>query len=456
MSQADIKLLDDVGDAWTRLTNRVQIAGATMLAAAFRTIDALRELKLSLNLGGAAGTGALIGGIADRPGRAGLTQSLEDSLQKGAITPFEAASGKAGKKDTAAEDFIASLKKQADALRVSIKEVTAGAAAAKDYGIELEFAAFKSKLLADNKPIPPDLARQFLAAKNALAELTKELAAAKRESDAVADIAKAFDQDLGEMAVASEQAAREVLKLKDAYDELQKATEKMRLTDLSAALDQDSEEFGRMGEEAARFSEKFRGENFEKDWQAIESVIRSATSAISTAFNGVIQGTQSVGEAFRNMGQSILLSMAAAINEILIVKPLIEGLKQSLQGSSSESSGTGGIFSSILGAIGSALSGALSGSYRASPIFAPIATATGGIFSRPTLRLIGEAGPEAVVPLSKMRGMGGEKQQKPTVIINGNIIPNPGVSREQVVQIVMKDFDNRGPLTHALENRRMR
>jgi hypothetical protein len=33
--------------------------------------------------------------------------------------------------------------------------------------------------------------------------------------------------------------------------------------------------------------------------------------------------------------------------------------------------------------------------------------ADGGIVNRPTLALIGEAGPEAVVPLSKMGGMGG-------------------------------------------------
>jgi len=33
--------------------------------------------------------------------------------------------------------------------------------------------------------------------------------------------------------------------------------------------------------------------------------------------------------------------------------------------------------------------------------------AKGGIVTRPTLAMIGEAGPEAVVPLSKMGGMGG-------------------------------------------------
>jgi SLT domain-containing protein len=41
--------------------------------------------------------------------------------------------------------------------------------------------------------------------------------------------------------------------------------------------------------------------------------------------------------------------------------------------------------------------------------------ATGGIVTSPTFALIGEAGPEAVIPLSKMGGMGGGI----TVNVNG-------------------------------------
>jgi SLT domain-containing protein len=43
------------------------------------------------------------------------------------------------------------------------------------------------------------------------------------------------------------------------------------------------------------------------------------------------------------------------------------------------------------------------------------AMATGGIVTSPTLALIGEAGPEAVIPLSKMGGMGGGV----TINVNG-------------------------------------
>jgi SLT domain-containing protein len=43
------------------------------------------------------------------------------------------------------------------------------------------------------------------------------------------------------------------------------------------------------------------------------------------------------------------------------------------------------------------------------------AMATGGIVTSPTMALIGEAGPEAVIPLSKMGGMGGGV----TINVNG-------------------------------------
>ena len=45
--------------------------------------------------------------------------------------------------------------------------------------------------------------------------------------------------------------------------------------------------------------------------------------------------------------------------------------------------------------------------YNSSGNIVPGAYAMGGIFTRPTLGIIGEAGPEAVIPLSKMGGMGG-------------------------------------------------
>jgi tape measure domain-containing protein len=55
----------------------------------------------------------------------------------------------------------------------------------------------------------------------------------------------------------------------------------------------------------------------------------------------------------------------------------------------------------------------------------PIPFANGGIVTRPTLGLVGEAGPEAIIPLSKMSGMGGGI----TVNIYGDVSGNEVVEK---------------------------
>jgi SLT domain-containing protein len=63
------------------------------------------------------------------------------------------------------------------------------------------------------------------------------------------------------------------------------------------------------------------------------------------------------------------------------------------------------------------------------------AMATGGIVTSPTFALIGEAGPEAVIPLSKMGGMGGG------MIINVN-----GGDPQAVVDALRRWNRSNGPL----------
>jgi hypothetical protein len=54
--------------------------------------------------------------------------------------------------------------------------------------------------------------------------------------------------------------------------------------------------------------------------------------------------------------------------------------------------------------------------------------AEGGIVTGPTLAMIGEAGPEAVVPLSKMGGMGGGI----TVNVNGGLATSAEIGQAVV------------------------
>jgi succinyl-CoA synthetase beta subunit len=59
--------------------------------------------------------------------------------------------------------------------------------------------------------------------------------------------------------------------------------------------------------------------------------------------------------------------------------------------------------------------------------------AAGGIVTSPTLAMIGEAGPEAVIPLSKMGGMGGGV----TVNVNGGISTS-----QEISQAIVKALQN--------------
>lgn len=65
--------------------------------------------------------------------------------------------------------------------------------------------------------------------------------------------------------------------------------------------------------------------------------------------------------------------------------------------------------------------------------------ADGGFVTRPTLALIGEAGPEAVYPLSALRNQGGPNGAQPIVVnINGGIFPADQSAIKQIGDILAK------------------
>ena len=76
--------------------------------------------------------------------------------------------------------------------------------------------------------------------------------------------------------------------------------------------------------------------------------------------------------------------------------------------------------------------------------------AEGGIVTKPTMALIGEAGPEAVVPLGKNRTWGDVEVNMPTTI---SINVQPGTSREiaeNIVQMVTEQLKRKTPETLAM------
>jgi len=54
----------------------------------------------------------------------------------------------------------------------------------------------------------------------------------------------------------------------------------------------------------------------------------------------------------------------------------------------------------------------------------PPAMAAGGVVTRPTVALVGEAGPEAIIPLAKLGGMRGPSEQTINIMLDGRLIAN--------------------------------
>ena len=106
------------------------------------------------------------------------------------------------------------------------------------------------------------------------------------------------------------------------------------------------------------------------------------TSAFTDLGNALLQG-QSFGEALGNVFKKLAADIAAAALKALVFRAILTGLTGG--GSLAVSSGTGiGGFGEIFGR------------------FLGLRMASGGVTQGPTAALIGEAGPEAVLPLDKL------------------------------------------------------
>jgi hypothetical protein len=68
--------------------------------------------------------------------------------------------------------------------------------------------------------------------------------------------------------------------------------------------------------------------------------------------------------------------------------------------------------------------------------------ANGGIVTSPTLGIIGEAGPEAVIPLDRMGGMGGGMN----ITVNAGLVSTPDQIGQEIIQAIQKAQRRSGPV----------
>jgi|GEM_PF-4232473 len=135
------------------------------------------------------------------------------------------------------------------------------------------------------------------------------------------------------------------------------------------------------------------------------TLVTTTSSAFTQFFETVIAGTEKTSDAFRAMGRSIISSLLqVAQNEVV-----------------SE------LWGLVFGAIKTVAGGVFAGG--ATPM------AEGGIVTRPTYGLVGEAGPEAVIPLSKVGagGFGGTVNQQI------NIYSQPGQDEQAIAEMAANE-----------------
>jgi hypothetical protein len=370
ISDEDIETIDNFGDAWGRLSEKFKVFAAGNLA---QTINDLEKMIQLATLGYLKFkqffASSFFGNKAD------IQAEIDELLSPQSHTPVTEQAKFKPPVDTAAikkltdelNSFIAGLQKQADALRVNITEMGGGGQAAKALGLDLEFAAFKAKLLADNLKVPADAEKRFNQLKTTILALNVELAKTKTileriaidEADAAegraaqekAGLAPFKAQDENAIRRTAEAAAMLQRDQDDATDALraweEEAKKAKRIADdLTIAFQAIDKEAALMGSgfdaTAAKISalrEALRtltsGSEFEEAKHQLrellniqaaervgEEIGNSLTQGLKNTLLGIETGQQTIGEGMKNLVRNMLLELQGTIVDKTILAPL--------------------------------------------------------------------------------------------------------------------------------------
>jgi len=152
-----------------------------------------------------------------------------------------------------------------------------------------------------------------------------------------------------------------------------------------------------------------------REMARLQAVIGGLFDSIGNAFagtvQGLLQGTQTVSQAFQNMGRNIVTSLINTVihQGIDQVKKALAVFLAELEKSGLIKAGLAGL--SALFGVATTPSTTAPAAEGFTPGLSEFATTVparqhGGLVTRPELALLGEAGPELVIPL---RGLGGSR-----------------------------------------------
>jgi hypothetical protein len=215
-----------------------------------------------------------------------------------------------------------------------------------------------------------------------------------------------------------------------------------------------------------------------KQQQVWNSLADSIGNAINTSINGVIEGTQTLAEAMKNMAKSIMLAFVTELNQQFIINPILD-LLFGARGAGGQRQAGGGLIGAGVGIIGNLLTGLFGGGGGGSipiggggfgsiggPRFAggPVVQsyAMGGgipimahageyVMSAPAVRRIGMGN------LSRMNSGGAGPMQVSLDFQGAQIIPKaPWTTPEDVVKVGVKHLNDDGTWISVIGHRMSR
>lgn len=376
LSDQQIKILDDAGDAWDALALRIKVAMAGVVADVAQSVsETQQELAKLLDLkpsavGNPAGTfrGLVDSGVIDlqRP----VSQAVDQATSTAGGTPSETASEREARQKREAER---------------------------------------------GKAILRDISRQAEA-------LAKADADRRRQLEEISNLEIQMLQTRGQFVEASEKELQSVRDRINAMEELTQAEKDRAL----AAVEATAPEIRRQAQEAEA--------QFERSKNKINDLVDDLTDDFADAFGDWLR----TGEG---SFKALALAFKETVSEFIIRELAKIAAKMAILG---------------LVKLGTSL-----GVPGASSIPVP-QFAAGGVVRKPTLGVIGESGPEAVIPLSQLAQLGLGASTSVTVVNATGEESRVQRSRsadgaEQIRVLVgnllVEDFDRGGPVSKKFEQR---
>jgi hypothetical protein len=286
---------------------------------------------------------------------------------------------------------------------------------------------------------------------------------------------------------ATERQREAIIQLEHAYDDLGKTSEanQMMFKNLGLDFDELSARISVQREAVANLIERFQEmrdigddttqveDDLKKAFsdlnksitdQKFQDLAQSIGGAIDESIMGVIQGTQTLSDAMRNMARNIALAFINEFMQTFLIKPMVSGIGMGLKallgvvgGMAGGSTGSipigGGGFGSIGGPV--AEMGGMIRSFASGGAVPIIAHGGEFVMSRGAVDSLGASNLAAMNSTGKMSGGGATKV---TLDFQGaQIIPKaPWTTPEDVVKVGIKHLNDDGTWINVIGNRMSR